>query len=64
MMIASVWMLLGVGFYSFVVGNYTSMITEWVIADAFIQVKVKRIKDMSIKMRFPIATALQLTEFV
>eukprot|EP00347_Sterkiella_histriomuscorum_P011676 403371537 len=64
MILAQIWMLLGVGFYSFVVGNYSSMISEQVIGEAYLLWKTKRIDEMGQRLKFPIQTQIQLTEFV
>ena len=49
-----VWMIVGVGFYSFVVGNFSSILTGNVQMEATIHLKIISIKELARKAEFPL----------
>lgn len=55
-MLALFWMLIGVNFYSFTIGNITSIIATIDAKAGVLTVKIQTLNDYSIKHNLPVAT--------
>lgn len=49
MILSLFWMVFGVGFYSFIIGNYSSIIQSNIQIQASIQMKIKALADLAKK---------------
>lgn len=64
MLLCLFWMIVGVGFYSFVVGNFTSILTGHVEIEASIQKKIRCIKELAWKADFPLELVNKTKSFL
>ena len=64
MLLALFWMLFGVGFYSFIVGNYSSIISSNIQIQASIQMKIKSLAVLSSKANIPIELTKKIKKFI
>eukprot|EP00347_Sterkiella_histriomuscorum_P023172 403335679 len=64
MLISLVWMIFGVGFYSFIIGNFSSIISGNIQIQATILLKIKSLADLSKKAQIPVDLLKKIKKFI
>jgi len=64
MIICLFWMVFGVGFYSFIIGNYSSIISSNIQIQASIQMKIKSLAELAKKASIPIELSKKIKKFI
>eukprot|EP00347_Sterkiella_histriomuscorum_P013255 403365416 len=64
MILSLFWMVFGVGFYSFIIGNYSSIIAGNIQIEASISLKIKSIKDLAKRAQIPFDLLLKIKKFI
>ena len=57
-------MIFGVGFYSFIIGNFSSIISSNIEIQANIQLKIKGLIDLSKKAAIPYLMSKKIKRFI
>lgn len=63
-MISAVWMFFGVCFYSFIIGNLSSMLSSNMVNVASIKIKIKRLLTLAYKAKISDELILKLKMFL
>lgn len=58
------WMVFGVGFYSFIIGNFSSIIQSNIQIQASIQSKIKSLAELTKKAQIPIELSKKIKKFI
>eukprot|EP00347_Sterkiella_histriomuscorum_P004721 403359363 len=64
MIISLFWMIFGVGFYSFIIGNYSSIIQSNIQIQASIQLRIKSLAELAKKAAIPVELAKKIKKFI
>eukprot|EP00347_Sterkiella_histriomuscorum_P022619 403337800 len=64
MLISLFWMIFGVGFYSFIIGNYSSIIAGNIQIEATISMKIKSLKDLAKRANLPFDLLIKMKKFI
>jgi hypothetical protein len=64
MLLSLVWMLFGVCFYSFVIGNYSSIISSNIQIQASIQLRIKGLAELAKKANIPMDLLKKIKKFI
>eukprot|EP00347_Sterkiella_histriomuscorum_P021070 403335377 len=64
MILSLFWMVFGIGFYSFIIGNYSSIIAGNIQIEASISLKIKSIKDLAKRAQIPFDLLLKIKKFI
>eukprot|EP00347_Sterkiella_histriomuscorum_P010858 403374655 len=64
MILAMIWMMIGVSFYAFIIGNYSSMIEGKIENEATLQIRLKSLKQLALKANIPHELSVKLGVFV
>lgn len=59
-----IWMLVGVAFYSFIIGNFSSIISGSSQIQKSISYRVKGLSELSRKAKLPFETSKQIKQFI
>ena len=64
LLLSFVWMLVGVGFYSFIIGNFSSIITSNTALQQSVQLRVAALADLSRKAKMPYTVIKKIKSFI
>jgi CRP-like cAMP-binding protein len=63
-LLSFVWMLVGVAFYSFIIGNFSSIITSNTALQQSVQFRVAGLAELSRKAKIPYSVTKKIKTFI
>lgn len=64
MFLCLIWMIVGVGFYSFIIGNFSSIISSNLLLQASIQMRIKSLAELTQKAEIPVDLSKKIKTYI